>query len=86
MAIMTGPDGAMTTITEDQAFRMRTLSRRLCLTLQRLENDYNNLLATGLLRKKDGILEFDSLPVLMDLADESAREMLGMVEGIDNAF
>ncbi len=33
-----------------------------------------------------GLQELQSIPVLLEMAGESAGELLGMVEGMDNAF
>lgn len=83
MAYTTGPDGATATITEDQAIRMRQLSRRLCVMLREMEEGVTALM--GVARQKD-LYELESIPVLLDMADENAREMLQLFEGVYNEF
>lgn len=78
-------DGATTPVCESHIYRMHTLTRRLCLALDKLDTDYARLLDHGLIRRAN-VHELESLPVLMDLAAESAREMLGLVEGMENAL
>lgn len=86
MAHTYGPEGAMTTITEDQAFRMHQLSRRLCVALRELEDEFTALMGSAFIRKQDGIYHFESIPVLLDLADESAREVCQMAEAHSKRF
>lgn len=80
--------GATTPITEDQAFRMWTLSRRLCVALQSLDDEFKVLLDSPFVRKdgREGITHFENIPVLLDLVEESAREALGIAEAHANRF
>lgn len=86
MTIAVTAQGATTPVSETDAIRLHQLARRISLTIHQMGDDYRILIQGGFVRNMEGLHELESLPVLMDLADESAREMLGMVEGIENAF
>lgn len=71
------------TITENQAIRMHQLTRRLCVALREMEGHVHSLL--GVNHHKD-LHEAECIPVLLDLADESAQELLDLAKTIDAEF
>lgn len=60
---------------EERAFRLKTLSKRMCLTIGHLEDDVRAAIGVSMHPKAKGTPIFDSIYVLLDMAEECSHEM-----------
>lgn len=86
MTIAVTQDRTSAVVPESHVVRMLALTRRLRVAIHQIEDDYRALNDAGLIQMRPGLQELQSIPVLLEMAGESAGELLGLAEGMDNAF